>query len=630
MNRMLISILLAWLLYSIAASPGLACAAAPSPILLDTDIGTEIDDPFALLLALGSPELDVRGITTVGTDTQQKAMLLCRFLTVTGRRNIAISAGAKPQPDRPITSQHKYYYHPDGLFNRTTKPADKPAAEFLYERIKQQPKEITIVALGPLTNLARLLEEHPDSVELIRQVILLESNLSLDLPAARMVLSKKVPLLILSADACSELHLDDAGVERVFSPGSSLTRQVESLYQMWDQHQPPLGDALAVALCQKEQFVQVEKRMVRIDDQGAIQADEQGTEARIVTTVDAAKFTQWYADRIAILVPPSRRPSKLIAAGGMPHRVHVAEDFETDIERSWWMSGKPETTLLPPASHRACRAVLTHDFDDLLMVSRQMYSAVIFNPVPGPPMGKNTRLSFQYWLKGTDTIRVQIYSLTNGYHRQMYVSGLPEGRWQEATVDLTEARRPDGTGGPLSENERIDDIQFYIDPDAELVIDKIVLFDAATPEEKETFPQRIVFTGVFDTGKQGEQWPGDFEIIPDAGNFWKAAQTVPQKESGEPWIRVGLRGQRSLSDKTDVSFRYRLEGTDTLQLQLVDSESAKSQSVDMKDLKTGEWAQATISVDTRQQASANELRWLLPKGAKLLIDDVLLYEPGSK
>ena len=91
------------------------------------------------------------------------------------------------------------------------------------------------------------------------------------------------------------------------------------------------------------------------------------------------------------------------------------------------MSGKAETKNVPPGSSRACRGVLTQDFDDLQGDMKTMYTAVIFNPVPGPPMGKNPRLSFRYWLKGTDTLRVQIYSLTNGYHRYLIADGLAAG-----------------------------------------------------------------------------------------------------------------------------------------------------------------------------------------------------------
>src|SRR5207248_1588015 len=90
-----------------------------------------------------------------------------------------------------------------------------------------------------------------------------------------------------------------------------------------------------------------------------------------------------------------------------------------------------------------------------------VYRAVIFNPVPGPPMGSNTRLRFKYKLTGTDTIRVQLYSLTNGYHRYLSVSGLEQGKWLDGCVDMTQMRRPDGSGGPLAKDERIDDIQFY-------------------------------------------------------------------------------------------------------------------------------------------------------------------------
>ena len=73
-------------------------------------------------------------------------------------------------------------------------------------------------------------------------------------------------------------------------------------------------------------------------------------------------------------------------------------------------------------------------------------------------MGKNPRLSFRYFLKGTDTLRVQIYSLTNGYHRCLTLTGLPQEKWESGTVDMTAVRRPDGSGGPLSENERISTI----------------------------------------------------------------------------------------------------------------------------------------------------------------------------
>src|SRR5690348_8427315 len=73
-----------------------------TPTLLDTDIGTDIDDAFALALILASPELDLRGVTTVGTEPQTRARIVCRLLAAAGRREIPVAAGENPQPKEEI------------------------------------------------------------------------------------------------------------------------------------------------------------------------------------------------------------------------------------------------------------------------------------------------------------------------------------------------------------------------------------------------------------------------------------------------------------------------------------------------------------------------------------------------
>jgi hypothetical protein len=254
--------------------------------------------------------------------------------------------------------------------------------------------------------------------------------------------------------------------------------------------------------------------------------------------------------------------------------------------------------------------------------------AVVFNPVPGPPMGKNPRCSFRYWLKGTDTIRVAIYSLTNGYHRQLYLKGLPQEQWQHATVDMRQLRRPDGTGGPLGENERIDDIQFYIEPNAEIIIDDVILYDATMRVEKRPFPKRILFTGWFDSGKQGKEWPGTFDIAAQQGYFWHAARSVAGND-GNPWIRLSLKGERTLGGKTELFFRYRLTGADSLRVALVNSATKASQPVELKGLKNDDWGDTTVPFTGQFKAGdkVDEIHFLLRRGAELLLDDLLLYEP---
>jgi inosine-uridine nucleoside N-ribohydrolase len=621
-------------LSSLLPCPVLAQAPAieKKPILLDTDIGSGIDDAFALALILASPELELRGVTSVSGNTQQRAMMLCRFLTMTGRRHTAVAVGADPQPKQEIRGQYQYYYHPDVLFNRTTKPVKESAVEFLHARLKGQPGKVTIVACGPLTNIARLMREKPDCKPLIRSIIVTGGNLPADAEAARTVFSSGVPLVLIPADATAELKLPEADVKRIFAPCTALSLQVQALYQLWDGKEPPLADALAAALCVDEGFATLKEANIEIDDKGAAHTGGGKANARVVTAVARDRFIKWYVDRMASCVRPSDRPVTFVPRGNMPHRVHVAEDYDLDIERRWWMSGKAETKNLPPGSTRACRGVLTHDFDDLLGDPKAMYTAVIFNPVPGPPMGKNTRLSFRYWLKGTDTLRVQIYSLSNGHHRQLVLKNLPQERWEAGTVAMTQARRPDGTGGPLSENERIDDIQFYTDPRAELIIDDIVLYDAAVAGEKRPFPKKIHFTAWFDSGKQGKEWPGTFEIVPQKGFFWHAAKSVENQELGASWIRLHLRGERILGENTQLSFRYRLTGADSMQVALVNRTARAQQTVELTKLTQDQWTEHTVDFARAKPAGpakgdrVDEILFILPKRAELLLDDVLLFE----
>jgi inosine-uridine nucleoside N-ribohydrolase len=312
--------------------PAQAPAIEKVPVLLDTDLGTDIDDAFALALILASPELDLRGVTTVGGDTKVRAMMLCRFLTMTGRRQTRVAAGTGDQPARPISKQYPYYYHPDVLFDRTRKPEKDSAVDFLYGRLKEQPTKVTILATGPLTNIARLLTDKPESDRLIRRIVFAEANARADPKAARVVFGSGVPLVVVPLDA-GGLKLNEVEVRRVFSPGTALSRQVQSLYQMWDGIEAPLADVLSAALCFEERFCTMKDLRLEIDDKGITRVVEGKPNARVATATREAPFVKWYVDRMASCVPPAKTPAKPVAQGGMPLRVHVAEDFDNDIER---------------------------------------------------------------------------------------------------------------------------------------------------------------------------------------------------------------------------------------------------------------------------------------------------------
>ena len=326
-----------------------------------------------------------------------------------------------------------------------------------------------------------------------------------------------------------------------------------------------------------------------------------------------------------------------IERGKIPYRVHVFEDYETDIEKRWWLRGKtfseetPESLSSSLPNIRACRSAETKDFDRKMGDQSKTYRAVIFNPVPGPPMAGNTRLAFRCKLNGTSNLRCQIYSLSKGYHRHLRLKGLPRGKWLDLTVDITQARRPDGSGGPLAKDERIDDIQFYVEDGAEVSVDDIVLYEPARKEETEAFPRRIIFTGWFDTGKQGKghEWPGDFDIVlHEKPLTWDAAQAVVEKATGATWIRVNLRGSRPLSEKNRLRFRYKTSANE-IRVSLEDSAPGKTFANHQRVTSKGDWQEASVDFAARKGDRATDVVFRVPKGADLQVDDLLLYEPAD-
>ena len=114
------------------------------PIILDTDIGTDIDDAFALALALKSPEIELLAVTTVSADAYGRALIACRFLEAVGRSDIPVAAG-RPRRETP-EQKGQYAYGQEPTFQK--RPVPELAHEFIYRQIKAQPGKITLITVG--------------------------------------------------------------------------------------------------------------------------------------------------------------------------------------------------------------------------------------------------------------------------------------------------------------------------------------------------------------------------------------------------------------------------------------------------------------------------------------------------
>ena len=626
------------------------------PVILDTDIGTDIDDAFALALSLTIPELELLGVTTVSADAYTRAKIACRFLEAVGHPDIPVASGRSPRASPALDGQYQY-----GLRPSRKRPLRQSAVEFILEQLQKHPGQITLVCVADLTNVAELITQHPQAKRWIRQIVIMggavrvgynnkppivrEWNIRSDVRAAQTVFASGLPLVVAPLDATVSVRLTEPLRHRIFGTETPLCQCLHALYELWGKKTPVLFDPVAVTLVFDESFFRMEKLHLIVDDKGYTREVSGPPNCRVATGIKDRKYLDWYVnhvteaplalDDLSGFVAGPTNISCIVPRGAMPNRVHVVEDYETNIEQRWWLAGNVITGDVPPGSTRACEAGLCRDLDGKMGDSRKIYRAVVFNPVPGPPMGSNTRLSFSYNLVGADTIRVQLYTLSKNYHRHLTLTELPQGTWQSATVDMTAARRPDGSGGPLEADERIDDIQFYVTSDARLRIDNIVLYESARINEDRPFPRRIIFTAWFDTGKQGKEWPGDFEIVPHSKpRKWYAAKSVENPKTALPWIRVYMRGLRKLSERTSLQFKYRVTGGREFQVALANSVTDSKLQVPVREPVLDKWAQATVGFrvpgkNGSQDRQADEILFMVESGGTLLIDDVLLYEPAE-
>ena len=127
-------------------------------IILDTDVGTDIDDAWALAFVALHPRLEPLGVTISDADTPARAKVACKLLYRAGRMDIPVAVGRKtPTPDGRV--DHQFFWAEDFA---AYKPDTKSAADFIVDTIKRHPGEVILLAVGPLQNIADALRKEPD------------------------------------------------------------------------------------------------------------------------------------------------------------------------------------------------------------------------------------------------------------------------------------------------------------------------------------------------------------------------------------------------------------------------------------------------------------------------------------
>jgi inosine-uridine nucleoside N-ribohydrolase len=316
------------------------------PVLIDCDPGQ--DDALALLLALGSPELDVIGVSAVaGNQTVDKTTAnALRVLELAGRTDIPVAAGA----DGPLVGELVVAADAHGetgldgvdLPPPTARHVPEHAKDFLAAKLDAFGAPVTLVALGPLTNIALLLEEHPESAAQIDRIVLMggaihegnqtpsaEFNIWIDPEGAAQVFGSGLEVTMVGLDVTNKAVLSsaDSGGLRGAGPVAEAAADMLDFYlgfynEAYDHGGAPIHDAVALAYVFRPDLLIVERRHVDVDTSDGIcrgrtvvdmRRRRSGPEpnAHVAVDIEADGFRGLLLERLRAFSPTSPEASRL-------------------------------------------------------------------------------------------------------------------------------------------------------------------------------------------------------------------------------------------------------------------------------------------------------------------------------
>lgn len=264
------------------------------PIILDCDPGH--DDAIAIVLALASPELDVKAITaSAGNQTPDKTLRnVLRMLTLLGRQDIPVAGGARKPLMRELIIADNVHGESglDGpaLPEPDFAPQTCTAVELMASTLRASPQPITLVATGPQTNVALLLNSHPELHDKIARIVMMggamvlgnwqpaaEFNIYVDPEAAEIVFQSGIPVVMAGLDVTHRAQIHGLDIERFRQLGNPVATIVAELLDFfmeyhkdakWGFTGAPLHDPCTIAwLLKPELFTSVE-RWVGVETQG--------------------------------------------------------------------------------------------------------------------------------------------------------------------------------------------------------------------------------------------------------------------------------------------------------------------------------------------------------------------------
>src|SRR5216683_3038526 len=271
----------------------------PVRVIIDTDPG--VDDALALLLAMRSPELKIEAITAVAGNVPLDLTLpnTLRMVEIAGRTDIPVAAGARaPLLRRLVTAA--YAHGENGLGGAvfpepTTKPVASPAAKFISQIVRKYPGDVTLITIGPLTNIATALNSDPELASMVRALVMMggslsggnitpaaEFNVYVDPEAARIVFQSGIPVTMVGLDVTRRTSLTDEHLHTLEAAQNPVSQAAAKIGRNAINHNrergylvgPNMHDSLAVAGFLDPAILKLQDYYVDVETTGELTAGE--------------------------------------------------------------------------------------------------------------------------------------------------------------------------------------------------------------------------------------------------------------------------------------------------------------------------------------------------------------------
>lgn len=268
------------------------------PVILDTDLGDDIDDTWALAMLLGNPKVDLQLVVTASDNTPAKTRLTAKILQAMGRTDVPLGTG-KQTSENPINQESWL-----GDYDLKNYPGKVHAdgVQAMIDLLRAAKDPVTLCVVGPQTNIAEVLRRAPDIAEKARIVSMFGSvyvgydgkpgampewNVLKDVAAARAVFAAPWEITIAPLDICGTLRLKGDRYQAVAQSKAPRAATVIANYDAWaNRKNYPAGessvlfDTAAAYLAMSEKLAEITTVKLSIDDKGTTLPDEQGRPVR--------------------------------------------------------------------------------------------------------------------------------------------------------------------------------------------------------------------------------------------------------------------------------------------------------------------------------------------------------------